>query len=58
MKVLMLNGGWRAEGNSAFMLEYIASELEKDGFESEIVNVGAAPVRDCLGCGKCSETGR
>ena len=58
MKVLMLNGGWRAEGNSAFMLEYIASELEKDGIESEIVNVGAAPVRDCLGCGKCSETGR
>ncbi len=58
MKVLMLNGGWRAEGNCAFMLEYIASELEKDGIESEIVNVGAAPVRDCLGCGKCSETGR
>lgn len=58
MKVLMLNGGWRAVGNCAFMLEYIASELEKDGIESEIVNVGAAPVRDCLGCGKCSETGR
>ncbi|MCR4870576.1 MAG: flavodoxin family protein [Atopobiaceae bacterium] len=58
MKVLMLNGGWRADGNSAFMLDYIASELEKDGIESEIVNIGAAPVRDCLGCGKCSETGR
>jgi len=57
MKVLMMNGGWRTKGNCAFLLEYAASELEKDGIESEVAHVGGAHVRDCLGCGKCTETG-
>ena len=58
MKVLMLNGGWRAEGNSDFMLDHMAEVLAEEGIETEVFQIGPAPVRDCMGCNKCSETGR
>ena len=57
MKVLMLNGGWRDDSNTRFALEEIARTLQAEGISSEIVNIGKAPVRDCIGCGGCSRLG-
>ena len=56
MKVLMLNGSVRKNGNINAALSEIAKVLEACGIESEIVSIGE-PVRDCIGCGGCTEEG-
>ena len=56
MKVLMLNGSVRKNGNTNAALSEIAKVLESYGIESEIVTV-QEPVRDCIGCGGCTEEG-
>ncbi len=57
MKVLMLNGSAKPKGNTALALEEIGRQLEKEGIEYEIFQIGAGPVRDCIGCGQCTEEG-
>lgn len=57
MKVLLLNGSPRQKGNTYTALLEIGKTLEQEGVEYEIFQIGAGQVRDCIGCGKCSETG-
>lgn len=57
MKVLMLNGSPRANGNTSLALREIASVLEKEGVETEIVQVGHLAVRGCVACLSCRKTG-
>ncbi len=57
MKVLMLNGSARPGGNTNAALTEIGKELEKEGISYEIFQIGADPVRDCIGCGQCTENG-
>ncbi|MEE8717230.1 MAG: flavodoxin family protein [Coriobacteriales bacterium] len=58
LKVLMLNGSPHPHGNTERALEEIADTLKGEGVESEIVQLGAKPVRGCIGCRKCHDTGR
>ena len=55
MKVLMLNGSWNANGSSKSGLEIMAKTFADEGVETEIFDLGAKPVRDCIACGKCAE---
>lgn len=57
MKVLMLNGSANVKGNTYTALEEIGKQLEKEGVDYEIFQIGADPVRDCIGCGQCTESG-
>jgi len=57
MKVLLINGSPRAEGNTYLALKEVAGEIEKNGIETEIFQIGTAPVRGCMGCGKCYKLG-
>jgi len=57
VKVLMLNGSANAKGNTYTALEEIGKQLEKEGVDYEIFQIGADPVRDCIGCGQCTESG-
>ncbi len=57
MKVLMLNGSSKSNGNTAQALKEVGEQLVKEGIEYEIFNLGADPIRDCIGCGQCSEKG-
>lgn len=56
MKVLMLNGSVRKNGNTNAALLEIAKVLKMNGIESEIVGI-EEPVRDCIGCKGCTEAG-
>lgn len=58
MKVLMLNGSGNANGSTRAGLDIMAEVFASNGVDSEIVCVGAKPVRDCLGCNKCAEKGK
>jgi len=58
MKVLMLNGSPKAEGNTAIALNEMAKVFREEGVEVEIVHVGNKAIRGCVACGKCYETGK
>ena len=58
MKALLVNGSPRANGNTMRALEEVASALQADGVETEIVQIGVKPVRGCIACGRCRELGR
>lgn len=55
MKVLLINGSPRKEGNTHTALTEIAAELKAQGVESEILWIGNKPVRGCIACAKCKE---
>lgn len=57
MKVLLLNGSIHVDGNTMVALSEIEKELNRQGIETEIFQIGVKPIRDCIGCGKCSEKG-
>ena len=57
MKVLLINGSPRKEGNTAIALAEVAKQLSKEGIESEIVWVGNKPIRGCIACGQCKSKG-
>ena len=53
MKVLLINGSHRQNGNTAIALTEVAKQLTKEGIESEIVWIGNKPIRGCIACGQC-----
>ena len=57
MKVLLINGSPRKEGNTAIALAEVAKQLAKEGIESEIVWIGNKPIRGCIACGQCKVKG-
>ena len=50
MKVLLFNGSSRADGCTYTALKEAADVLEQEGIETEIIQIGGQPVRDCVGC--------
>ncbi len=57
MKVLMLNGSAHINGNTYRSLLEVGKQLEKEGITYEIFQLGTEPIRDCIGCGKCTDRG-
>ena len=53
MKVLLINGSPRANGNTFLALSEAAKVLEQNGIETEIVQIGVKPIRGCIACGQC-----
>ncbi len=57
MKVLMLNGSPHVNGNTFRALEEIGKQLQQEGIDYEIFQIGAGQVRDCIGCHQCNDLG-
>ena len=57
MRVLLINGSPRREGNTFLALSEIAKVLEQEGIESEIVGIGTRAVRGCIACNTCKQHG-
>lgn len=57
MKVLMLNGSSKVNGNTNRALTEIGGQLKKEGVNHEIFQMGGSPIRDCIGCRQCNEKG-
>ncbi|NTW57282.1 MAG: flavodoxin family protein [Chlorobiaceae bacterium] len=55
MKVLLVNGSPRSEGNTRKLLEQVRRSIENDGIETELLQVGGTAIRGCLGCYRCVE---
>ena len=55
MKVLLINGSPRLNGNTARALKEVADTLEAEGLETETVWIGKKAVRGCIGCFQCMQ---
>lgn len=55
LKVIAFNGSPRINGNTAQSLQLVLAELEKEGIETEFIQLGGRKVFGCLACGKCYE---
>ena len=51
MKVLMINGSPRKDGNTSIALEEMRKVFETEGVETECIRVGHMDVRGCIACG-------
>ena len=58
MKVLLINGSPKANGNTALALGEMAREFEAQGIETETIHVGNEAIRGCVSCGRCRELER
>ena len=58
MKVLILNGSPRANGNTALALDEMAKVFASEGVECEIAQVGSKDIRGCIACGSCFKSGK
>ena len=58
MKILMLNGSPRANGNTALALREMEKVFAAEGLETELIHVGNRDIRSCIACNRCGELGR
>ena len=58
MKVLMINGSPRKDGNTAIALGELQKTFEEEGVETEIVQIGSQNIRGCIACGSCAKNGK
>lgn len=57
-KVLLINGSPHPNGCTATALQEIIDTLEKDGIETELIQVGNKAIRGCVSCNSCGKTGK
>lgn len=58
LKVLLLNGSPRPNGNTAVALKEMEKVFNENGVDTEIVNVGNRDVRGCVDCNGCATKGK
>lgn len=55
MNVLMLNGSSNLSGCTYTALTEVGKVLQQNQIQYEIFQLGVAPIRDCIGCNRCTE---
>ena len=55
MKVIAFNGSARKNGNTAILVNRVFQELQKEGIETELVQLSGEKIRGCIACYKCFE---
>ena len=53
MKVVAFNGSARKDGNTTMLVEMVFAELEKEGIETELVQLAGKHPHGCIACYKC-----
>ncbi len=55
MKVVAFNGSPRKDGNTSILIKRVFRELEKDGIETELVQLSSKEIRGCIACERCTQ---
>ncbi len=58
MKVLIINGSPRNNGNTFAALDEMKKIFEAENIETEIFSIGTKDIRGCIACGKCRTLGK
>ncbi|MGE5342840.1 MAG: flavodoxin family protein [Candidatus Omnitrophota bacterium] len=55
MKVIAINASSRKDGNTALLINRVLKELENEGIQTEMIQLGGHALRGCMACRKCFE---
>jgi len=55
MKVVGINGSARKDGNTAILINRALEELQKEGIETELIQLAGKNIHGCRACKKCFE---
>ncbi|MBD5136857.1 MAG: flavodoxin family protein [Lachnospiraceae bacterium] len=58
MKVLIINGSPRVEGNTSIAVREMEKIFIEEGIEVETIQIGNKDIRGCIACNTCAETGK
>lgn len=58
MKVLIINGSPRVNGNTSIAINEVKKVLEEEKIEVEVVHIGNKDIRGCIACGYCYSHGK
>lgn len=58
MKVLLINGSPRMNGNTALALREMEKVFAAEDIETETIQVGNKDIRGCIACGGCAAKGK
>lgn len=58
MKVLILNGSPKANGNTSVAINEMVKVFAEENVETEVVHIGNKDIRGCVACGSCAKTGK
>lgn len=58
MKVLILNGSPRLDGNTSIAVKELEKTFIEQGIEAEVVQIGNQVIRGCVACNGCAKTGK
>ena len=58
MKVLIINGSPRVDGNTSIALSEMDKVFKEEGIETETIQIGMKDIRGCIACGNCHERGK
>ena len=58
MKVLLINGSPRPNGNTAIALREMEQIFAGEGIETETIQIGSKDIRSCIACNRCAEQGK
>lgn len=58
MKVLIINGSPRMEGNTSIAVREMENIFREEGIEAEVLQIGNKDIRGCIACNGCAEIGK
>lgn len=58
MKVVIINGSPRVDGNTTVGVNEMVKAFDAEGIETIVFQIGNKNVRGCVACGSCAETGK
>ncbi len=58
MKVLLINGSPRPNGNTSLALQELERSFEREGVETETIRIGSDAIRGCIACNSCAKNGK
>lgn len=58
MKVLLINGSPKSNGNTSIALNEMVGIFSQEGIETEIIHIGNKEIRGCIGCGNCGKNSK
>lgn len=58
MKVIIINGSPRHDGNTSLAVNEIVKIFSEQEIETEVCQIGGKNIRGCIACNKCAEIGK
>ena len=58
MKVLLINGSPRLDGNTTLVLKEMIEVFKSEGIDTETIQIGQKDIRGCIACTKCFTEGK